>query len=191
MSGNYWFEYEGTLFLSLNSNYSDCASHVAFMKEAQEEFLKLHGTPVWQIVTFHHSIFSCGKHASSSSILELREGLANSLSELNIDVVLMGHDHVYTRSVMMQGTVPTTHSHISAGFTPLSSVTDPKEGEVLYLTLNSASGSKYNSVEAENYNYIAVQNQESVPNMSKITVSDSSLTVTTYEQEVVIPLMIL
>lgn len=180
MSGNYWFEYEGTLFLSLNSNYSDCASHVAFMEQAQADFIKLHGTPDWQIVTFHHSIFSCGKHASSSSILELREGLADSLSELNIDVVLMGHDHVYTRSVMLQGSLPTTSSNSSDGFTPLSSVTDPKNGEVLYLTLNSASGSKYNSIVSGNYNYIAVQNQESVPNMSKISVSGSTLTVTTY-----------
>ena len=47
----------------------------------------------------------------------------------------MGHDHVYVRSNMMKG------MKVSQETKDLTSVTDP-EG-ILYLTANSASGSKY------------------------------------------------
>lgn len=51
---------------------------------------------------------------------------------------------------------------------------------VQYVTLNSSSGSKFYSITSEAFTYTAVQNQEKVPNYSRVTVTEDSFTVTTY-----------
>ncbi|MGN1183276.1 MAG: metallophosphoesterase, partial [Faecalibacillus sp.] len=55
----------------------------------------------WKVVAFHHSIYSVANHAIESDILQRRNELAPVFDELGIDVVLMGHDHVYVRSHIM------------------------------------------------------------------------------------------
>ncbi|WP_303620637.1 metallophosphoesterase [Hungatella hathewayi] len=55
----------------------------------------------WTVVTFHHSIYSTASHESDNDIIQRRAELSPVFTELGIDVVLMGHDHVYTRSYMM------------------------------------------------------------------------------------------
>ncbi|WP_181988086.1 fibronectin type III domain-containing protein, partial [Hungatella hathewayi] len=60
------------------------------------------------------------------------------------------------------------------------SVTDPAEGEVLYVTANSASGSKYYSIHNKDFPYAAVMNQESTPNITNVEVTDKSFAITTY-----------
>ncbi|MFR8873728.1 MAG: hypothetical protein ACLVHV_09875 [Oscillospiraceae bacterium] len=63
-------------------------------------------------------------------ILSRRDTLVPLFQELDIDVVLMGHDHVYTRSYMMDGLTPMTDASIydSENY---DSITDP-EG-ILYV----------------------------------------------------------
>ena len=58
-----------------------------------------------------------------------------------------------------------------------SSITDPTG--ILYVTANSASGSKYYEISGQ-YAYAAVQNQEKVPNVSYVEMDDSHFTITTY-----------
>ena len=60
----------------------------------------------WKTVVFHHSVYSTASHVNDGDIIERREELPPVMSELGIDVVLMGHDHVYTRTYMMNGTTP-------------------------------------------------------------------------------------
>lgn len=93
-------------------------------------------------------------------------------SELDIDVVLMGHDHVYTRTYMMNGTTPDDSQGVQ------SEVTNP-EG-VLYLTANSASGSKYYDIKAPEAAYSAVMDQSYRRTITDIDVTDTSYTMTTY-----------
>ena len=59
-----------------------------------------------------------------------------------------------------------------------SSVTNP-EG-VLYLTANSASGSKYYDIKAPEAEYAAVQDQSYRRTVTDIEVTDTSYTMTTY-----------
>lgn len=96
----------------------------------------------------------------------------------DIDVVLMGHDHVYTRSYQMEG------------FKELKNQTLDNEGNVvdpegtLYLTANSASGSKYyNILENEDFTYAAVKDQSKVPTISNIEMTDNSFKVVTYRTD--------
>lgn len=60
----------------------------------------------------------------------------------------------------------------------LTEVTNP-DG-VQYITMNSASGSKFYKITEEAFEYTAVQNQEKVPNYSVANVTKDAFTVTTY-----------
>lgn len=175
-SSDYYFVYNDVLFLVINSNNRSAAEHKAFMEAAIEETAN---QPIsWKVVTFHHSIYSVASHAEDSDILARRTELVPIFEELDIDVVLMGHDHVYCRSYMMDGLEPITDAsyYDDENYT---SITNP-EG-ILYVTANSASGSKFYGIQTSlNFPYARVMNQERVPNVSKVDVSNEHFTVTTY-----------
>ena len=172
-SGDYWFMYDGVLFMSLNSNDINTSEHKAFMEDA----IAKNPNATWKIVTFHHSVYSVADHTQDSDILQRRSDLPPVFSDLGVDAVLMGHDHVYTRTYMMQGTTPV----IPEDGTVPSEVTDPAKGEVLYITANSASGSKYYEIQdlAQN-TFAAVKDQSHRQNMTRVEVTKDSLTFTTY-----------
>ena len=171
--GDYFYMYKGVLFMSLNSNDTSTSEHKAFLEKVMAEY---GGKATWKVVTFHHSVYSTASHESDGDIIARREELPPIFSELGIDVVLMGHDHVYTRTYMMQGTTPVVPED---GQVP-SSVTNPEKGQVLYLTANSASGSKFYGIHNKDFPYAAVKNQENTPNITKIDVTDGAFTMTTY-----------
>jgi hypothetical protein len=170
--GDYWFTYNGVLFMDLNSNNQSTAEHKAFMEEA----IAANPDAKWKIVVFHHSVYSVASHAFDGDILARRDQLVPVFSELGIDAVLMGHDHVYTRSYMMNGTTPDVQRNEDGS--ALSSVTNPSG--TLYLTANSASGSKFYTMKDSEFPFAAVQNQERVPNITKIEMTDTSMRMITY-----------
>ena len=181
--GDYWFMYNGTLFMSLNSNNTSTAEHKAFMKEAMDANLDA----IWNVVTFHHSTYSVANHYTDSDVIQRRKDLSPVFSELGIDVVLMGHDHYYTRTYMMEGSNPVIPegNDVSKGEEAPSVVNNPSEGQVLYLTANSASGSKYYSLNgsiSQNGmpNYVAVQDQSRRTSITNVTVTKNTFTVDTY-----------
>lgn len=175
-SGDYYFVYNHVLFMALNSNNRSTAEHKEFMEKAISATKDQNIT--WKIVTFHHSIYSVANHATESDILERRNQLSPIFKDLDIDVVLMGHDHVYCRTYMMDGLTPMTDKSIYDDDN-YSSITNP-EG-ILYVTANSASGSKFYNIQTnQEFNYSYVMNQERVPNISKVSISDSQFTITTY-----------
>ncbi|MGB8451796.1 MAG: S-layer homology domain-containing protein [Anaerocolumna sp.] len=169
---DYWYVYNNVLFLNLNSNNLSTAEHRAFMEDA----ISANPDVTWKVVVFHHSIYSVANHATESDILQRREEYSPVFKDLGIDVVLMGHDHVYVRSYMMDGLTPEVERN--ADNSPLSSVTDP-DG-TLYVTANSASGSKFYTIQNQVFPYSAVQSQENVPNISNVSVSPTSFKITTY-----------
>ena len=171
--GDYWFTYNNALFMVINSNNMSVAAHQAFMEEA----IAANPDVDWKIVSFHHSIYTVASHSEDSGILKLREYAAPVFDALDIDVVLMGHDHVYCRTYMMDGLTPMTDASIYDDEN-YSSITDP-EG-ILYVTANSGSGSKHYTIKDTVYPYSAVQNQERVPNVSKVSISEEQFTITTY-----------
>ena len=181
-SGDYWYEYDGALIISINSNSMSTAAHKAYMEKAISDFTAQYGEPTWKIVTFHHSVYSTASHTNDEDILQRREQLPVVFSDLGIDAVLMGHDHVYTRSYMMQGTTPVTDAseYTAVGDDQYGSIKDPEDGEVLYITANSASGSKFYKIKNLDFPFCAVKNQEKVPNITKVDITEGSLKVTTY-----------
>lgn len=179
-SGDYWFIYNGVLIMSINSNNMSTAEHKAFL----EETLEAQGENArWKIVTFHHSIYSVANHATDGDIITRRNELSQVFSDLGIDVVLMGHDHYYTRTYLMEGTVPVVPkgNDISKGEEAAKSVIDPEDGQVLYVTANSASGSKYYGFNSNaSTGYVAVQDQSNRETISNVEITENALTITTY-----------
>ena len=165
---DYWFVYDNTLFMVINSNNRSTAEHT----EVLESAIAQNPDVRWKTVVFHHSVYSTASHVDDGDIIERREELPPMFSELDIDVVLMGHDHVYTRTYMMNGTTPDDSQGVQ------SEVTNP-EG-VLYLTANSASGSKYYDIKAPEAAYSAVMDQSYRRTITDIDVTDTSYTMTTY-----------
>ncbi|BFL09863.1 fibronectin type III domain-containing protein [Thomasclavelia ramosa] len=166
---DYWYVYNNTLFMNINTNNTSTAEHKAFMKEAIKENQDVR----WKVVVFHHSVYSVASHSVESSILKRREELTPVFDDLGIDVVLMGHDHVYVRSNMMKG------MKVSQETKDLTSVTNP-EG-ILYLTANSASGSKYYDIKTNiSTDFVAKMDQSKQRSISNIEVSENSFKVTTY-----------
>lgn len=172
---DYYFTYGNTLFMMLNTNNSSIAEHKAFI----EETIEANADCTWKVVSFHQSIYSVARHVNDGNIADLRTGLSPIFAENEIDVVLMGHDHVYARSYIMGGgtgmVADEQRDYEGNALTEISNA----DG-VQYITFNSASGSKYYDITQELFTYTAVQNQEKTPNYSHISVDDDSFSVTTY-----------
>ncbi len=166
---DYWYVYNNTLFMNINSNNMSTAEHKAFMEEA----IAANPDARWKVVSFHHSVYSVANHAVEGDILQRREELTPVFDELGIDVVLMGHDHVYVRSNIMKGMQVVTDT------SNLQSVTDP-DG-VLYVTANSASGSKYYNIKTDiSTEFVAKMDQSKQRSISNIEVSENEFKITTY-----------
>ena len=103
--GDYYFTYNNTLYMVLNTSCLSIAEHKAFL----EETIQANPDVTWKVVSFHKSIYSVASHVTESDIVTLRNGLSPILSQLGIDIVLQGHDHVYARSYIMGGESGTSH----------------------------------------------------------------------------------
>ena len=172
---NYYYVYNNTLFICLNSNNKDYAEHKVTIEKAVAE----NPNVKWRVVTFHHPPYTVASHALDDYITDMRSTLVPILKENKIDLVLNGHDHVYTRTHVMDGTKPIIEwKNGEEGKAP-SEYINPKG--IIYVTTNSASGSKfYDIMQDKKFEYSAVKNQEKVPNISNVKVTDNSIEVTTY-----------
>lgn len=184
--GDYYFVYNNTLFFVINSNAQseqDVANHKAFMKDAIEA--TKNENIQWKVAVFHHTLFTVASHAHDSYI-DNENGFKTRIipvfDELDIDVALMGHDHVYCRTYIMDGKNPVTefegYEYGNGADNAPTSVKNP-EG-VLYVTGNSGSGSKTYGILKEEFPFSAVSNQENKANISKVVITDDSFTITTY-----------
>lgn len=173
--GDYWFIYKDTLFININSNSRDNASHFAFMEKVIAE----HGAEAkWKVLAFHHSIYSVAAHVNDADIIDRRSTLPVEISTLGFDVVLMGHDHNYTRSYLIKDGELADAAELSG-----QNRVEAKPGEVLYVTANSASGSKYYDTTAPDAWWTSVMNQEKVRNYSVVEVTDDTLTLRTLRSQ--------
>ena len=180
---NYYFVYNNTLFIQLNSNNMNTAEHKATIEKAIE--MTKNQNIKWKVVGFHHAIYSAATHANDDDIIKRRAEYPALMKQYGIDLIVAGHDHVYTRSRMMNGGAAIesernfTDKSKEEGKVP-SKYVNPK-GQ-LYLTANSASGSKhYDLVEFKDY--MAVRDQHYKPNFTEVKVTDKSIVATTYETD--------
>lgn len=136
--GDYWYIYKDVLFIDLNSNaYASGAdaAHINYVTSVIND----HGAEAkYTVLVYHHSIYSPAAHANDSDAAVRRQDFPTAFSNLGVDLVLQGHDHAYSRSYVLkngQKADPTEQ--------PGAAEVQAGPGGVIYVTGNSASGSKY------------------------------------------------
>ena len=222
--GDYYYSYGNGLFIVLNTNNYNVAEH----EQAIQDAIASDPNAAWRIVTIHQDIYGSGLDHSDTDGMILRTQLTPIFDEYDIDVVLQGHDHTYSRSKLLYGDGQThgayefqlnadgsdydwDHAYDinastqiplypedgdTAGQTLLDSfqadnhcytiettvgntVVDPNG--TLYMTANSASGSKYYELISAQQDYIAERSQNWLPSWSVITLSEDSFSIDTYQ----------
>jgi hypothetical protein len=97
--GDYYYTYGSGLFIVLNTNNYNAAEHEKTVKEAVASAPKA----AWRIVTIHQDIYGSGLDHSDTDGMILRTQLTPIFDKYDIDVVLQGHDHTYSRSKLLYG----------------------------------------------------------------------------------------
>ena len=98
--GYYSFTQGNGTFVVLDSNRSTSPG------SAQYDFLEQElaaSNATWKFVFFHHTIYSSGTHGSATGI---REDLVPLFDRYGVDIVFMGHDHDYERTVPLLDDAP-------------------------------------------------------------------------------------
>lgn len=183
--GDYYFRYDDTLIMVINTNAKDARidEHISFIEETVAKYVEGRGRAKWTIVMFHHSIFQPTNTAEEQQYVDLRNHFAPCFSSQGVDLVLMGHVHSYCRTHVLD----CSNIGIGSTVTPAQIVpnsggmefTKTSSGQTVYITLNSASGSKYYPLSGSPW-YIAHSNQELVPNISVVDVDNSRIRVITH-----------
>ncbi len=222
--GDYYYSYGSGLFIVLNTNNYNVAEHEQSIQKAIANF----PDTKWRIVTIHQDIYGSGLDHSDTDGMILRTQLTPVFDKYDIDVVLQGHDHTYSRSKILYGdgkahgayefrldengqdydwdhaynkntgdsiTLNPDEADTAAvdaknGFTAdnkcytiessgKSVVTNPKG--TLYMTANSASGSKYYELINSQQDYIETRSQNWLPSYSVINLSENDFKITTYQ----------
>lgn len=192
---DYYFTYGDALFISINTNNYNCAAHEIAIREAIEKNTEAK----WRIVMFHQDIYGSGYDHSDSDGMVLRTQLTPIIDQYDIDAVLQGHDHTYSRTYQISAEGVQTaydsgnyrndeakylednakcysYSQVEAGTVE---VVNP-EGAV-YFEANSSTGSKYYQMIGTQQNYIAARSQSWRPTYSVLSFDEDSLTVKTYD----------
>ncbi|SCH86589.1 Calcineurin-like phosphoesterase [uncultured Clostridium sp.] len=177
--GDYYFRYGNSIFLMLNTNNTNVEEHEQFL----EEVLNDNKDAKWRIVVVHQDIYGSGIHSNEPSIVNLRDELVPILECHKIDVVFTGHDHAYSRSKILKDGELKSNTYISDDKFKYYSEQEVNPNGILYMTSNSASGSKYYPNVSRKQSYIAYRWQENVPTFSTVSIDDESLSISTYRTD--------
>jgi hypothetical protein len=186
--GDYWFVYKDVLFIDLNSNAYASGSddaHIGYVTDVIQQ----HGAKAkYTVLVYHHSIYSPADHANDGDNQQRRKDFPTAFSNLGVDLVLQGHDHSYSRSYEIKN-----GQKANPGEQPGATQVTQGPGGVVYVTANSASGSKYydltdpdtskdpnygpDPLNPDNHWANSVENQEHVRSYVKVEVRDDKLVV--------------
>ena len=220
--GDYYYSYGNGLFIVLNTNNYNVAEHEQTIREA----IASDPDAAWRIVTIHQDIYGSGLDHSDTDGMILRTQLTPIFDEYDIDVVLQGHDHTYSRSKLLYGDGQThgayefqlnadgsdydwDHAYDINENTQIPLYPEDAAGQALldsfqadnrcytiettvgntvvnpngtlYMTANSASGSKYYELISAQQDYIAERSQNWLPSWSVITLSADAFSIDTYQ----------
>ena len=220
--GDYYYSYGNGLFIVLNTNNYNVAEH----EQAIQDAIASDPNAAWRIVTIHQDIYGSGLDHSDTDGMILRTQLTPIFDEYDIDVVLQGHDHTYSRSKLLYGDGQThgayefrlnedgsdydwDHAYDINENTQIPLYPEDDAGQALlddfqadnrcytiettvgntvvnpngtlYMSANSASGSKYYELISSQQDYIAQRSQNWLPSWSVITLSADSFSIDTYQ----------
>ena len=155
----YYYTYGDALFITINSNNSSLTDTARVLRKAT----KAYPDAKWRVVTMHHNPYSA---SLSDKDFSAERFLFSSLYDCyDIDLVLSGHDHLYSRTEVMFG----------------GKITDG-EGTV-YVQSSSASGSNYDPLPEETASFIVSAFDVRVPTYTAFEFTDDAIIGTTYRTD--------
>lgn len=190
---DYYYTYGDVLFIVLDTNNYNTATHKSVIEKAVSE----NPDCKWRVVTFHQDIYGSGLDHSDSDGIVLRTQLTPIFDEFDIDVVLQGHDHTYSRTYQLSGDGNEHRSYDNTNYKKddnfltenncytinsdlvTGTIVDPKG--TVYMEANSATGSKFYNLIPTQQDYIAERSQTWTPSYSVIDFTETTLTITTYD----------
>lgn len=100
----YSFDYGTMKFISLNLEAAKSDANARAQQEAylREAVADAKANSQWTVVGFHKSLYTGASHIVDSDIIAARKFWAPIFAELDIDMVLQGHDHVYSRGFVTE-----------------------------------------------------------------------------------------
>lgn len=154
----YYYTYGDALFITINSENTSLTDSERVIRRA----VKAHPDKKWRIVTMHRNPYSASLSDDDFSDIRL---LFSSLYDCyDIDLVLAGHDHLYSRTKVMYGGK------------------EAEEGTV-YLQTSSASGSNYDPLPEETASFIVSAFDTRVPTFTALNFGEDTLEVSTYRTD--------
>lgn len=191
---DYYYTYGNVLYIVLDTNNYNCATHENVIAKAVEE----NPDCTWRVVTFHHDIYGSGADHANSDGMILRTQLTPLMDKYDIDVVLQGHDHTYSRSYQLTSDGKDHTAYNKSSYQSdedylnqnncYNLCSTKEDGDIVanpegtvYFEANSATGSKYYELSSVQQDYIAERSQTWTPSYSVIDVTDSTFRITTYD----------
>ena len=202
----YSFNYGNAHFTCINTNdtTNKASSDAPGLSENQYNWIKADlaasSNAQWKIVLMHKGIYDSGDHSQNADtgdgredydIEKIRLQLAPLFTEYGVDLVLQGHDHLYSKSApivaKIQGgelteTADEQPQMRKIGSSQVETYLSPRG--TTYLNSGSASGSKYYTPNSGyNPNLIVKTNNPNTLMYTAITVDGNSLLVSTYTMD--------
>lgn len=154
----YFYTYGDALFITINSENTSLTDSERVIRKA----VKAHPDKKWRVVSMHRNPYSASLSDDDFSDIRL---LFSSLYDCyDIDLVLSGHDHLYSRTKVMYGGK------------------EAEEGTV-YLQTSSASGSNYDPLPEETASFIVSAFDTRVPTYTALIFGDEAIEVSTYRTD--------
>lgn len=152
----YSFVYGDALFMVINYEDYKKEGYFQALADWMRKQVEAHKNVKWRIATFHKNMFTGSKsHQSDSDGRLVRENMLPVFDELDIDLALQGHDHIYevigpvnnSRKTLVEGAVEEVETVEPGGVCEnmtgkQGGVFNVKEG-TLYFLNNSAGKKKY------------------------------------------------
>lgn len=104
----YSYDYNNAHFMVLNTNDLNADNTLSAQQLAWLEADAAASDKPWKIVAMHKAVYSNGSHYADDDVTALRKQLSVLMPQLDIDVVLQGHDHVYLRTAPMNANAECT-----------------------------------------------------------------------------------
>ncbi|MBZ8173790.1 N-acetylmuramoyl-L-alanine amidase [Staphylococcus cohnii] len=173
VSSDFYFTHNDTLFVSLNSESLDYKGHEETMKRAIADTKDQN--PKWIVALTHRNPYSAGKHSDKLATKIRRDKFAPLMKKYNVDLVLGGHDHSYSRSHVMNG----KEAQVKWDENGAAPQTYSNPNGTIYVTLNSASGSKFYELDGKK-DYAVKSIQDNQPAYTKVNITKDYIEVLTY-----------
>lgn len=154
----YYYTYGDALFITINSENASLVDPERVIRKA----VNAHPDKKWRIVTMHRDPYA-GTH-SDDTFSDERLVFSSLYDCYDIDLVLAGHTHLYSRTNPMYGGKPA------------------EEGTV-YLQTSSASGSNYDPLPENLASFIVSAFDTRVPTFTALEFSEENLVVSTYRTD--------